>query len=148
MALTSPQLSVWCGVSYRGIVGPFFFEGTVTGAAYLIMLQVSTVPAVRQLCGDEDMWYQQDGTPPHYHRDVRAYLDNTFPNQWIGCRGSVEYPPKSPDLTPPDFFLWGYLKDTVYSTKPATLQELWQETEQSWAAIPAETLVATCQSGS
>jgi hypothetical protein len=100
------------------------------------------------LYGDEDMWYQQDGVLPYYHHNVRAYLDNTFPNQWIGCRGSVEYPPKSPDLTPPDFFLWGYLKDTVYSTKPATLQELWQETEQSWAAIPAETLVATCQSGS
>jgi len=35
------------------------------------------------LYGDEDMWYQRDGAPPHYHRDVRAYLDNTFPDRWI-----------------------------------------------------------------
>jgi hypothetical protein len=35
--------------------------------------------------------------------------------------------PWSPDLTPPDFFLWGYLKDVVYCTKLATLKELWQE---------------------
>jgi hypothetical protein len=27
-------------------------------------------------------------------------------------------------LKPPDFFLWGHLKDTVYSNHPHTLQEL------------------------
>jgi len=65
---------------------------------YLNMLHESIVPAVCQLYRDEDMWYHQDGAPSCYHYDVRAYLDNTFPNQWIGCRGSVEYPPWSPDL--------------------------------------------------
>jgi hypothetical protein len=114
-------------MSSRGAVGPFFFEGRVAGAVYLIMLQKSIVPAVHQMYEDEDMWYQQDGALQHYHRDVRDYLDNSFPDRWIGRRGSVEYPPRSPDLTPPIFFLWGYLKDTVYSTKPATLQELRQE---------------------
>jgi hypothetical protein len=33
-----------------------------------------------------------------------------------------------------------------YSTKPVTLQELQQEIEQSCAAMPAATWVATCQS--
>jgi len=110
------------------------------------MLQESIVPAIHQLFGDEDVWYRQEGTLPHYHHDVRAYLDNTFSEQWIRYRGSVEYPPppRSLDLTPPDFFLWSYLKDAVYSTKPATLQELWQEIERSCAAIPAATLVAAC----
>lgn len=37
-------------------------------------------------------------------------------------RGSVEWPLSSPDLTPVDF-LWGYLKDKVYSTKPAKVDE-------------------------
>jgi hypothetical protein len=64
----------------------------------------------------------------YYHRDVRAYLDNSFPDWWIGRRGSVDYPPGSPDLTPPDLFLWGYLKDAVCSTKPVTFQEFRQET--------------------
>jgi len=91
------------------------------------------------------MWYQQDGAPPHSHRDVRAYLDNTFPDRWIGCRGSVEYPQRSPDVTPPDFFLWGYLKDTVYSTKPATPEKLRQETERFCAAVAAATWVAACE---
>jgi hypothetical protein len=144
-AVNLPGLSVWCGVSSRGVVGPLFFEGTVTGAAYLNMLQEDIVPAVRQLYGVEDMWYQQDGALPLYHRDVRAYLGNIFPDRWIERRGSVEYPPRLPDLTAPDCFLWCYLKDAVYSKTPATLQELRQEIERFCAAVPAGTLVAACQ---
>ncbi|KAJ4426822.1 hypothetical protein ANN_26621, partial [Periplaneta americana] len=34
------------------------------------------------------------------------------------------WPPGSPDLTTPDFFLWGYLKDRVYATRPQTLDDL------------------------
>ncbi|KAJ4450238.1 hypothetical protein ANN_01657 [Periplaneta americana] len=37
------------------------------------------------------------------------------------------WPPRSPDLTTPDFFLWGYLKDRVYATRPQTLDDLKQE---------------------
>jgi hypothetical protein len=34
------------------------------------------------------------------------------------------WPPKSPDLTSPDFFLWSYLKDTVYRSNPRDLKQL------------------------
>lgn len=30
---------------------------------------------------------------------------------WIGKYGTIRWPPNSPDLTPPDTFLWGYLKN-------------------------------------
>jgi len=43
-------------------------------------------------------------------------LDATFPNRWIGRDGPALWPPRSPDITPIDFFLWGYLKDKVFST--------------------------------
>jgi len=33
-----PGLKVWCGLSLRGLIGPFFFEGTVIGQVYLDML--------------------------------------------------------------------------------------------------------------
>nr|CAI5847363.1 unnamed protein product [Callosobruchus analis] len=46
--------------------------------------------------------------------DVRAYLDQNLSGQWIGRRGPIEFPPRSPDLTPLDFFLWGTVKDEVY----------------------------------
>jgi hypothetical protein len=34
------------------------------------------------------------------------------------------WPPRSPDLTSPDFFLWSDLKDTVYRSNPRDLKQL------------------------
>jgi hypothetical protein len=34
------------------------------------------------------------------------------------------WPPRSPDLTPPDFYLWGAAKSAVYRDRPRTLNEL------------------------
>ena len=73
---------------------------------YLHMLQASIVTVIREIFGDEVFYLQQDGAPPHYHRYVRAYLDDTVLGRWIGRRGAIEYPPRSPDLTPLDFYLW------------------------------------------
>ena len=42
---------------------------------------------------EEDFYFQQDGTPPHNHRDVTSFLNERLPNRWIGRRGFVEYPP-------------------------------------------------------
>lgn len=56
--------------------------------------------------------------------DVQAYLDENLPNRWIGRRGSVKYSPRSPDLTPLDFFLWGFQKEKFYATKLASFEEL------------------------
>jgi hypothetical protein len=37
----------------------------------------------------------------------------------------LAWPPPSPDATPCDFFLWGYVKDQVYvSPLPASIPEL------------------------
>ncbi len=55
---------------------------------------------------------------------VRSYFNETFPNRWIERRGCVEYFSHSPDLTPLHFFLWGYLKDRVYTTRPDTIEAL------------------------
>ncbi|CAH1986618.1 unnamed protein product [Acanthoscelides obtectus] len=51
------------------------------------------------------LMFQQDGAPPHYVLRVRQYLDQTFPDRWIGRRGVNEWPPRSPDLSPLDFFM-------------------------------------------
>lgn len=58
--------------------------------------------------------FQQDGAPPHFALRVRERLNEKFPGQWIGRGGPILWPPRSPDLSPLDFFLWGYVKDTVY----------------------------------
>ncbi|KAJ4425934.1 hypothetical protein ANN_27560 [Periplaneta americana] len=94
----SPQKST--KAMCTGLIGPFFFDGTVTGQVYLNMLCTSVLPAIRTLYGNEEFYFQQDGAPPHYHRDVRAYLDDNLPGHWIGRSGPIEFPLRSPDLTP------------------------------------------------
>jgi hypothetical protein len=88
----------------------------------------------------------QDGAPPHYHQHVRTYLDDTLTGRWIGRRGVIEYPPRSPDLTPLHFYLWGTLKDEVYRQKPATLNALRETIEASCAAVTPDTLAAVVRS--
>ncbi|PSN46223.1 hypothetical protein C0J52_11379 [Blattella germanica] len=53
-----------------------------------------------------------------------------FFSRWIGCAGYQDnvfcsWPPRSPDLTVCDFFLWGHIKDLVYNPPlPLNQQEL------------------------
>ena len=45
-------------------------------------------------------------------------------SQALDRRGPIEWPARSPDLTPPDFFLRGYLNNIVYKDMPTKLTEL------------------------
>jgi len=63
------------------------------------------------------MYFQHDGAPPHYTIRVRELLNELFPNRWLGRDGPVTWPPRSPDLTPLDYYLWGHMKTLVYETK-------------------------------
>jgi hypothetical protein len=49
---------------------------------------------------------------------------------------NVENPPRSSYLTPLDIFLWGALKNAVYTSKQRTPQDLRRETETACAAVP------------
>lgn len=75
----------------------------------------------------DDMWFQQDGATCHTANETMALLREKFNGRVISQRGDVDWPPRSCDLTPLDFFLWGYLKKKVYVDKPATIQELKDE---------------------
>ena len=68
--------------------------------------------------------FQQDGAPPHFALTVRALLDHTFPDRWIGRSGPLPWPPHSSDLTPYDFCLWGMVKERVYSRKILDINDL------------------------
>ncbi|GFS84091.1 uncharacterized protein TNCV_2364841 [Trichonephila clavipes] len=60
-------------------------------------------------------------------RTARATIDllkDTFGDRLISRFGPVNWPPRSCDLTPLDYFLWGYVKSLVYADKPQTLDHL------------------------
>ncbi len=57
-------------------------------------------------------------------KSVRSWLKDKFDNRWIGRGGSISWAPRSPDMTPLDFFLWGYIKNNVYKNNIKDLDDL------------------------
>ncbi|KAJ4435606.1 hypothetical protein ANN_18222 [Periplaneta americana] len=56
--------------------------------------------------------------------DKASYLDRRFPDRWIGRGGPIAWPPRSPDLNPHDFYLWGHLKSLAYLSPVPDLESL------------------------
>ncbi|GFV72010.1 uncharacterized protein TNCV_2459431 [Trichonephila clavipes] len=71
-----------------------------------------------------ELWFQQDGATCHTARATIDLLKDTFGDRLISRFGPVNWPPRSSDLTPLDYFLWGYVKSLVYADKPQTLDPL------------------------
>jgi hypothetical protein len=63
----------------------------------------------------QNCWYQLDGAPAHSTGEVENVLAEIFEDRWIGRHGPWRWPARSPDLTPCDFYLWGYIKSKVYN---------------------------------
>jgi len=70
------------------------------------------------------LWFQQDDATAHTAVISIAAFRRFFPQRVIFRFGDVSWPPRSPDLTAADFFLWGYLKSKVFSTCPTDLHAL------------------------
>ncbi|GFW28840.1 uncharacterized protein TNCV_201631 [Trichonephila clavipes] len=72
----------------------------------------------------QELWFQQDGATCHTARATIDLLKDTFGDRLISHFGPVNWSPRSCDLTPLDYFLWGYVKSLVYADKPQTLDHL------------------------
>lgn len=139
------KLNVWAGILGDHIIGPFFIDGTLNAAKYLELLQNQVLPAI-QVLPNLDLgvvYFQQDGCPAHNAVTVKEFLTNTFPNRLISGTGDIKWPPRSPDLSPNDFFLWGYLKETIYKhqfNRPTNLEQLREKIVECGNSISPETL--------
>ncbi|GFU01006.1 transposable element Tc3 transposase [Trichonephila clavipes] len=72
----------------------------------------------------QELWSQQDGATCHTARATIDLLKDMFSDRLISRFGLVNWPPRSCDLTPLDYFLWGYVKSLVYADKLQTLDDL------------------------
>ena len=68
---------------------------------------------------------------------------NIISRHLISRFGDIHWPSRSPDLTPVDFFLWGYLKNGVYAGRPHTTEELKQNIHREVTGIPIDVLNRT-----
>lgn len=142
------RVTVWCAVSSKSIIGPFFFEArgravTVNSQRYLAMLKDFFLPELRRKhIALKDTWFQQDGATPHIANIVMDLLKSKFKEKFISRNGPMRWPPRSPDLTPPDFFLWGYCKAKVYETNPRNTADLKAEITRVIRSIPQAMLTS------
>lgn len=131
--LHSEKVSAWIAMRRGGgLIGPFFFENE-RGVAQTINAERYVGTALRPFWEElqrkngvdvNEEWIQQDGATPHTAAASRAWLQERFPDRVISLKEEVEWAPHSPDLSPLDFFLWGYLKARVYAEKPRTSEQL------------------------
>lgn len=145
--LHSLKVSVWCGISKLGIIGPYFFEEndttvTVNSVRYVNMLRNFLAPTLRELNVDTTrIWFQQDGATAHTANNSMNVVKRMFRGHVISRFGDVHWPARSPDLSMCDFYLWGYLKSKVYVRKPRNLIELKEAIREEISLIEEETIV-------
>ena len=120
-------------------IGPIELPARLNGENYLQFLQNSLDGFIEaaELPEDirNDIIFLHDGCPAHYYRRVVAYLNERFPNRWIGRGSTVPWPARSPDLNVCDYFLWGHIKSIVYKEDTRDRAETLTRIRQAFASI-------------
>ena len=138
--LRDEKIMVWCAISVKRVFGPFFFSDYVNSRNYLEMLKTFFWPKILNTAEYKKYHFQQDGARPHTATAVQTWLTSRFGPKFIT---KEKWPPRSPDLNPCDFFLWGYLKARVYNPLPKTLEELKANIEREIKNISIAALKST-----
>ena len=89
------------------LVGLIFYENNLNGDRYLNLITERIIPELLQIYPNRfnRLWWIQDGAPAHRGRAVQELLHDNFNDRIIALNHPIEWPPRSPDLTPCDFFL-------------------------------------------
>lgn len=122
------SVGVWCGILKNKVIGPIFYNGALNGARYMNWLENEIEIHLEDIPLNDYMniIWQQDGAPVHNTLRVTEFLNERY-DTWIGKNGTIAWPPRCPDLTPLDFFLWGYLKNRVYKNRSRNIDEIKQK---------------------
>ncbi len=129
----SEKVMVWACISIHGVIGLYFYpqKSRINQHLYTDNCLNSFFHQLESIDieNKNDFVFQHDNARPHITAKVQNHLRQKFGNNFIGVGGVTPWPARSPDLTIPDFFLWGYLKDKVYSHNIENVQQLQQYIE-------------------
>ena len=87
---------------------------SVTSARYVQMLQSFLKQKLQDIEKNATVWFQQDGATADYCKKSIYVLRELFPAHLISLRANIGWPARSPDLSPSDYFLRGYVKAEIY----------------------------------
>ena len=83
---------------------------------------------------------QHDGAPPHYALCSRQVMNENFDEKLIGRGGPVAWPPRSPNLTSPDYFLWSFVKERVMAIPFTTHDDMKEKIRRACTKITPQVL--------
>ena len=87
-----------------------------------------------------NIWFQQDGATCHIAEAILDILRPVFEDRIVSRRADVVWAPRSCDLTPLDYYLWGVVKDKCYADKPETIDALKVNTREAIGEIQLHTI--------
>ncbi|GFV38910.1 uncharacterized protein TNCV_192781 [Trichonephila clavipes] len=87
-------------------IGQPYVINDVNGDRYRAMITNFFIPELNNH-DVQELWFQQDGATCHTARATIDLLKDTFGDRLISRFGPVNWLPRSCDLTPLDYFLWG-----------------------------------------
>ena len=112
---------------------------TVNGGRYRAMLKKFLFTKIEKE-DNGNIWFQQDGARCHTAEATLDVLRPFFKDRIISRRADVLWPPRSCDLTPLDYYIWGALKDKCYADKPETIEALKDNMRQAIGEIQLRTI--------
>ncbi|GFX83757.1 transposable element tc3 transposase [Trichonephila clavipes] len=119
---------------------------SITGQRYASLLRNKIFPDLQAHQWLSRINFMQDGAPPHITRCVTDVLKHHFTEERVISRQfSHLSPPRSPDLNPCNFWLWGHLKQLVSCDQPKTLPDLKDSISRHVLNISQNTLRSTVE---
>ena len=87
-----------------------------------------------------NIWFQQDVATCHKAEAILDVMRSVFEYRIISRRADVVWPPRSCDLKPLDYYLWGAVKDKCYTDKPETIDALKDNIREAIGEIQLQTI--------
>ena len=136
------SVNCWCGIVGDHVIGPYLFEVRLTGQVYANFMQnrLSQLMEDVPLHVRMNMWIEDDGASPLHALCSRQVMSEIFDEKWIGRGGPVAWPPRSPDLTSPDYFLWSFVKECVMAVAPTTPDDMIERISRACTEITPQML--------
>jgi hypothetical protein len=89
-------VNIWAEIIGNIVLGPYLSPNRLSTGRYCDFLEIilpgvliDVPPAVRHM-----LWFQNNGAPAQYWKDVRQWFNATYRVRWTGLREPASWPPR------------------------------------------------------
>ena len=101
-------------ITWKDVSQLFFIGGNgikVNGPSYLEHFRDDLILAVEAICPNKDFTFMRNSAPSHGANQVQNFLKQKLKSRFVK---NTDWPPKSPDCNPLDYYFWDLVQENVY----------------------------------